>query len=222
MRKEIEDKRDQCGYARVRQYERMSDGFEYPTYMGLVDRNGKEIVPCKYQNIIGFYNDAPLACVELDRKWGYINRMGKEIVPCIYTYADDCFNCGLAKVKRNEKYGFINEYGKEIITCKYDDARIFRFDLCAVANKGEWGVINKTEGLIIPFSYDYIGIMGHDRMCVEKHGKYGLLDYKGKMIVPCEYDGLTDILSDGRIEYMKRGEHGFMDLNGNNKEILPF
>ena len=26
----------------------------------------------------------------------------------------------------------------------------------------------------------------------------------------------------GRIEYMKRGEHGFMDLNGNNKEILPF
>lgn len=225
MRLEIENRRDDLGYARVQMYETYEeDGkvFEYPTYMGLVDKNGKQIVSCKYHNIIGFYNNAPLACVELNRKYGYVDTMGNEIVSCQYSFAEDCFTCGLAMVARDDKYGFVDACGHEVITCKYEDAHVFIDNLSAVSKCGRWGVIDKNESIVVPMIYDYINIMGNERICVCKNDKYGMLNYFGKVIVCCEYDGLSSILSDGRVEYKKQGEHGFMDLNGNNKEILPF
>lgn len=225
MRREIEKYTDDLGYAHIQEYETFKDGdvvFEYPTYMGLVDKNGKQIVPCKYHNIIKFYNNAPLAPVELNNLWGYINQTGREVVPCHYSFADDKFYCGLAMVTKNDNYGFINSEGFEIIHCQYDDAHICWDNLCAVCYNGKWGVIDKNNNTIVSFEYDYANVMGNDRIIVCRYEKYGLLDYNGKVIVGCMYDGLSNILSDGRIEYKRNGEHGFMDLNGGHKEILPF
>lgn len=113
MRKEIENKRDQMGYARVFQYE-VYEGLELRTFCGLVNRNNEEIVPCKYHNIIGFWNDAPLAVVEISDKYGYINKQGKEVTPICYDFADDRFYCGLASVERDGKRGFVDSNGREV------------------------------------------------------------------------------------------------------------
>lgn len=223
MRKEIDTicGRDELGYARIFQYE-MYEGVEFKTGCGLVNTNNQEVVPCVYSNIIGFYNGSPLAPVERDNKWGYINKNLKEVTPLYYDFAYDRFHCGLAMVERNDKYGFIDKDGNEKIQCKYDDAHIFIDNLADVKKNNSWGIINTNEEIIVSFIYDYLSVMGKNRIFVRSNGKCGLMDYDGRSVVPCVYDGLGEILSNGKIEYKIGNEHGFMDLNGRNKEVLPF
>ena len=85
---------------------------------GCIDKTGKEVIPCKYDEIGGFLEG--LAYVHLDDKWGFIDKSGKEVIPCRY---DGAYNfCeGLAKVELDGKYGFIDKSGKEVIPCKYDN-----------------------------------------------------------------------------------------------------
>ena len=219
--KKIEERTDEKGFRRIWLYETIG-GYEYQTYCGLVDKSGKEIVPCKYHNILGFFNGMPLACVELSHKWGYIDSNGKEVVPCEYDFADDRFYCGLATVTKKHKSGAINSRGIEVIPCIYDDVFVFIDNLAGVSRNGKYGSIDTKGDIIIDFKYEYLGVMGQNRICICSYGKYGLIDYKGCLIAPCIYDGLTDFKSGNRIEFKKGAEHGFLDINGNVIQILPF
>lgn len=151
-----------------------------------------------------------------------------------YDVVDKESYCGRIRVQNGMKYGFIDTNGDEVIPCVYDFAYIF-IDGIAEVNIGgmlntssRWGAINIYGDTVIPLIYEYLGILhdsscnGYNRIVFKKNGKYGLLNHIGKVIVPCEYDGLSDVRSNGKIEYKKGSEHGFMDLNGENKEVLPF
>ena len=85
---------------------------------GCIDKTGKEVIPCKYDEIDAFSEG--LAKVELDGKYGYIDKSGKEVIPCRYDYTFD-FSEGLAEVRLDGKYGYFDKSGKEVIPCKYDD-----------------------------------------------------------------------------------------------------
>ena len=222
MRKEIEsDLRDDLGYARIFKYETF-EGVEYMTGCGLVDKENNEVVPCVYDNILGFYNGSPLSVIEKDDKYGYINQELVEVTPLFYDFANDRFYCELAQVKKNGKWGYIDKYGNEIIKCEYDDASIFWENFATVQKDNKWGVINRTGKIVVSFIYDYLSILGKERIFVRSNGKCGLLDYGGRSVVPCIYDGLTNILSNGKIEYKIGAEHGFMNLDGEIIDILPF
>lgn len=151
-----------------------------------------------------------------------------------YDVIDEESFCGRIRVQIGMKYGFIDENGYEVIPCIYNFANIF-IDGIAEVNVGgmlnpdsKWGAINVRGEIVIPLKYTYLGVLtdhtgkGYNRVVIKENSKYGLLDYSGKTIVPCEYDGVSDVRSNGKIEYKKGNEHGFMDINGNNKEILPF
>src|SRR5690606_23740353 len=87
---------------------------------GFIDKFGKEVVPCIYDNV----SDGPsklkegMAMVKLNDKWGFVDEFGEEVVHCLYEDVSD-FNEGLARVKINGRYGFVNKRGKEIIPCVY-------------------------------------------------------------------------------------------------------
>ena len=83
---------------------------------GYIDKTGKEVIPCKYNYLGGFYEG--LAYVDLDDKWGFIDKSGKEVIPCRYDDAGN-FSEGLARVLLDDKYGFIDKSGKEVIPCRY-------------------------------------------------------------------------------------------------------
>ena len=104
----------------------------------------------------------------------------------------------------------------------YYDSIIFFEQLASTKRNGKSGVINTNGNIVIDFRYDYCGVMGKNRICVKQYGKYGLIDYSGNTIAQCIYDGISDIHKGDRIEYKKGNEHGFMDLNGNRIQLLPF
>lgn len=217
--KRIEDKVDEKGFRRIWEYE-IVNGYEYDTYCGLVDKSGQEVIPCKYQNILGFFNGQPLSCVQLNGKWGYINEEGREVVPCIYDFAEDRFYCGLATVEKDGKWGAINSVGQVIVPCKYDKSIIYHDNLAGTRLNGKCGCVDTKGNIIISFKYDYASVMGQNRICVKLNGKYGLIDYRGNQITSCIYDGISDIMSGNRIEYLQGSVRGFMDLEGNTIQVF--
>lgn len=220
-RKEIESRPDEKQFRRVFQYEEF-EGVEFVTGVGLVNDKNEEIVPCKYSNILGFFNGSPLAVVEINHKYGYIDTQGREVVPVQYNFADDRFYCGIAGVTKNGKHGGINSFGREVIPCVYEDFICFIDDLASTKKNNRYGIIDTVGNIIIGFEYDYLSVMGRNRICAQRNGNYGLIDYKGQQVAPFVYDGISDINSNGTIEYKKGNEHGRMDVNGNIIEIFPF
>jgi hypothetical protein len=116
---------------------------------GLIDKNGEEFIPCKYDKIIGttiMYTNVALSVffvdgfvtAMLDNKYGFIDINGKEITPFKYSDARP-FTNGMAAVEYNGKCGFINTNGEEVIPCKYEDSLYNTFEdgICPVTLDGK-------------------------------------------------------------------------------------
>ena len=65
---------------------READGWDFQ--WGVINKKGKEVVKCKYDNITNF-SEKGVAIVSLTNIWGIkeyglINTKGKEVIKCIY------------------------------------------------------------------------------------------------------------------------------------------
>ncbi len=64
---------------------------------GFVDEAGKEVVPCRYDEVRDF--NEGLAAVRLGGQWGFVDEAGQEVVPCRYDEVrdfDEGPGCGAA------------------------------------------------------------------------------------------------------------------------------
>lgn len=118
---------------------------------GLIDHEGKEIVPCIYDNV---------RYINAKRFAGYKHTNTKEIA--VYTntgkniitdgryYDVYPFKYGMAVVvSSNRKYGYITTSGREAIPCRYDYASNFRDDgEAAVSLNNRSGYIDKRGKIV--------------------------------------------------------------------------
>ena len=196
------------------------DGFNFykiNAHEGLIDREGKEITPLKYDQIYGFIDG--FAQVKLNNKYGFINTDGEEIIPAVHDYVWD-FHDGLAKVQLNRKYGFYDRKGKIIIPVKYDNSEfLFKEGITEVEVEGKYALMNINGKEIIPFKYDNKHFIFFDDFCkVTLNNKSGYIDITGKEIVSPIYDNAIDF-SGGMARVGLNGKHGF--INNMGKPIIP-
>lgn len=197
---------------------------------GIIDLEGKEIIPCKYDDLTIFDWNEKLLQVKLDNKYGLINLEGKEIIPCKYDDLKGSYDAveGIALVqietKLNNKHGIINLEGKEIIPCKYDyiNTNDWYEEWLDVKMNNKYGIINSEGKVIIPCKYD--DLKGFDwsnnLFLVKLDNKYGLINSERKEFISCKYDDL--ILFDAREKLVKvklDNKYGIVDFEG--KEIIP-
>ncbi|TZF84076.1 WG repeat-containing protein [Pedobacter sp. BS3] len=77
-----------------------------------MDNSGKEIVPPKYDEILGFGAEH-IVPVRNGQKWGFIDKTGKVVIPMRYDELG-YFLDGKARAKLNGKELYIDKTGKEI------------------------------------------------------------------------------------------------------------
>ena len=169
---------------------------------GLVDHNGKVLIPVEYEDI---ESDMPLY-EDTENKVSYL---------------------GSRKLwaKKDGKYGYLDEYGAVAIPFIYDGAKVFYQGkwlsptLCLVKKSGKWGYINTEGTVIIPFAYDELDDFGTDDYCAaKKNGKWGYIDKNNKVIIPFIYDEVED--SDLKyIRVVKDGKEGIIDFK--RKTVIP-
>lgn len=130
--------------------------FNKDNLVGFIDKTGKEVIACQYQNYYDkdgtpFVGNGLLTVAQND-KWGLIDKTGKIVVPAQYDEAlmqSDETNAELFSVSKDNHYGFIDKNGKEVIALQYDFAYSFSDGLAAVKKDGKWQYIDKTGKVII-------------------------------------------------------------------------
>lgn len=193
---------------------------------GFVDKNGKEIIPCKYQGIshrwIGnvSYFSEELVVVRLDGKVGVIDKTGKEITPFKYDKAW-AFSDGFAVVELNDKFGVIDKNGNEVVPLKYHNIALDLSDgLRGVENMNwKWGFIDKTGKEVIPCKYDGWRDFSDGLAVVGLNGKYGFIDKIGREVIPLKYDYAGSFYG-GYATIELNGKWGLIDKTG-QEIILP-
>lgn len=127
---------------------------------GIIDGQGRVIVPLEYDEISAFYQDGMVRVQKNGGKWS------------------------------NRKYGYINLDGELVIPLQYRWAKDFSEGLAAVENdKGLVGYIDKQGNLAIPFRYIDGQPFKNGRAVVRANiygGPYGAIDTKGNWILKPE------------------------------------
>ena len=159
---------------------------------GLIDLNGKEVVPFKY-DILELNGDYLVA--QENNRFGILNLQGKEVVPLEYDHI----------LKFYQEYGSVG-----ILPYKYEGA--FYLDKggdVKVVNLDRSGDSHYGEHQDTPTDYQR----------AEQNGKYGFLNYVGQEI-PCKYQDARKYFSEDYAAVVLDNKVGFIDMQGNVK--IPF
>lgn len=186
---------------------------------GFQDRNGNEVIACKWKSAFDFHDG--LARVEKEyRQWGFINEKGEEVIPCKWKSVSD-FCDGLARVEDYCGTGYIDKTGKVIIPCKFKNSLDFHDGMARSYsfNDGKWGYIDKTGKLVIPYMWneaqDFSDGLAFVRKGYDQYyiNKYGHIEFTIKcMEAERFYDGYA------RIKGFDNYKWGLIDKKG--KEVV--
>ena len=173
--------------------------------MGWIDRDGNEVIPCKYLGYTLFDKEFGLVCVmpydSKSGKYGYIDKNGEVQIPFQFLQAGFAsFHNGYSRATVGNRTVLINEKGEVVFRPKYGSLQNVNYGLMAVAtksNRAGWGFINFDNEMVIPAIYDNVNEFNELGYCVaEKKGLSGLIDTTGKMIIDFKYDMIFADLSD--------------------------
>jgi len=187
-------------------------------FYGFVDKEGKMIVPHKYDFADAFSNDR--ARVKKGGKWGFINKEGREVIALQY---DDAwsFEEGLAPVEKGGKWGYINSEGQEIIPLQYDDARSFSEGLATIEYGGEWGYINSEGEEIIPLQYNWAEPFSESLAEVVKGRECGYINKEGEEVIPLQFDYVSPF-TEGLAAVSKNSRYGYINKEGEEVILLKY
>lgn len=152
---------------------------------GVIDMNGKEVVPCEYDDIRLF----PYA-IEVFRNGyrGALHLDGSVAIPCIYNNIDvSTYPENFVVAMKDSMDGVIDSSGREIVPFIYYKAERISESLVAVC-KGLCGATDLSGRLVIPSDYESIETFIGDKAPAEKNGKWGIINKRNEIVVPFIYD----------------------------------
>ena len=153
---------------------------------GIIDTNGRELLPCEYAATSSFSEG--LAAVCKDTLYGYVDTSGNLVIPYAYDEAGS-FNGGLAGVRKDGADLFIDKRGNVVFSTEYDTELNFGEGLACVSDSSlKYGFIDATGKVAIPFAFFSASNFKEGLARVADSGnKYGYIDKSGAIVIPCEY-----------------------------------
>lgn len=187
---------------------------------GHIDINGKEIIPCMYND--GCYFSEGVVAEYLNGKCGMVDCFNHTVIPFEYEEICICKN-NLINAKKNGKYGLINKFNEVIVDFKFDEIDCWQTRECIVypARIGDkWGLIDRYENTVEKFIYDDAQLISDNE---DNAGEFIIL-LKGelKAIYSTKKKGfITDFiynfvgfLSENRFIVCANDKAGFVDIYG--------
>ena len=127
-------------------------------YYGFIDLRGREVVPCRYDEI-GLFRQGRTMAREDDR-YGIIDTNGIIILPLQYENKTPkgekyMYYDSLALVEKEGKLGFVDLDGRVAIPIQFEEAYNFSQGYASVRLKGLWGYIDSRGFPHIPFMFQF-------------------------------------------------------------------
>jgi serine/threonine protein kinase len=184
---------------------------KFDSFYGVIDINGKIVVPYQYLSIIVITDN--IFCVLMDGFYLFIDREGvfllnKKFKHCIKS------NIGIW-VNFNDTWALINFSLEVVYEIKAEKLVIYNNGLCNIYLSGKWGLIDERKGeMLLPCIYDkQIEIMFNKYYKVCLRNMFGLFDINFKQIFPCIY---KEIYWKSNVLFKVQTENGydFINING--------
>jgi hypothetical protein len=203
---------------RVQGLEYLLFGPEPDIRFGVIDQQGKVLIPPKYAALSDFGPEGAVAV--LDTVYGFVSPTGEEQwfpkLKKLYRLEE-----GLAPAMKDGKWGFVNQKGKTMIKFKYDMVMPFHEGYAPVKTGKTWKLIDKKgdylqggkqEVDMRPVYNSKFVFLQPD--IAAKKPKKGLMDLTGKTIIPAIYDDIAGYFSDGLCWVKKGDKEGFVNQKG--------
>ena len=204
---------------------------------GVIDKDGKEILPTVYDYIQLFDTKNNYWSVQSNGKLGLVDNNGKELSPMVdgdyfehFENNEDLLivtkKIDLGNGASTFKHGLVDEKGKELLPTIYyliDDK--FKHGLTKImidGGLGKTGFIDTKGKILIPCEYDYNNEVTKNGLVALVKNKmfHSIVDSTGKTIVPFgKYDWANDSRTINRLIVSKNRKCGIVDFAG--KEITP-
>lgn len=178
---------------------------------GVVDTNGKELIPPTYE-ALKYFSDGNFQATK-NKKSGLINYRNYISLPLKYT--DFKFiSQDLAEIWDGNKVGYISKYGTIIIPPVYDSIQQFGSTVYLVSKNGKVGLIDSLQKKeLLPIDYDSITLSSDPKYYdIKKNNQFGKMDMAYQVVIKPEYDSIES--SDLGFLLRKNGKIGFYTTNG--------
>lgn len=193
---------------------------------GLIDFDGKELIPCEYDKIVALNAVKGEFLVKKAGNIGLVNDKGQTIIPVLYKSIrtlKEGYTSEYIIVNENDKYGIISTSGNILIEPTYEEVKYLNSDLMfAVKEEGIWKLFNTSDSsIVIEGGYDnIIEVKNETDVTVVKDGKYGVINLETKEnIIASEYEDLKYAFETYYIA-KKDGKFGIIDTQ--NNIVIPF
>lgn len=125
--------------------------------VGVIDPNGKEVIPIEYSSIQWF-----------------------PAYPDVYSVIKQ-------EAPGQFKSGYIRSNGEILFDIKYDSAAEFEEGFGRLEKNGKWAVVDLNGKFVTGFIYDRLDAFHEGIAGVSKDGKYGFIDTRGNVAIPIQY-----------------------------------
>lgn len=198
-------------------------------YEGVVDRNGKVIVPAVYDQVSVFYDDK-ITRVKIGDQYGFVDRKGNLVISPQFD-SFEYFSEGIAFVQEkgdgytsffssNGKWGAINEEGNQVLPFVYEEGGAYKNGKAIVKKDGAYMIIDKKGNVVeTPGNFKIIRNFANGFAHVSKNNKVGLLNEKWQVVVPAIYDTIEMMNINGTASVALNGKWGLVDTTG--KLVAP-
>ncbi len=190
---------------------------------GVINLDGKELIPCNYEEITVIPEIANTIKVKKDNKYGIFDSEGKEILPAQYVEVTNLgkdSKDGFIIQDENKKYGIVNYSNQVVLEAKYDEiAKIYGNDTYVVKQSGKQILVDKDGTQLLSSGFDEIKAIMKNKengVIYTQNGKYGVMKLTGEVVISPTYEDLKEAKT-GLLIAQKTGNYGIIDVQNQTK-----
>lgn len=163
---------------------------------GMINIEGKEILPCEYDDLYSLKNTDNSILIEKDGKIGLVDSTGKVIIEPQYKEIRGLgtdYKLGYITITEDDKYGVVDCNNQKVLENKYQDIKsLTENGIYAVKENNNWELVQKngeiklSEGL--QNVQDILGIKNGNIIIKNTSNKVGVISSEGETILNNVYD----------------------------------
>lgn len=196
--------------------------------IGVIDTQGKTVIPCKYDDFFEYYDDGYAVAMEEDGddyRYIAVDSTGKEIISSDNQIS--MYGKLFGEYVNDEYYILYDRKGTKLSDEKYSGVAVMAEGLVVYGMDEKEGLLDCDGNLLLPCEYNRVEDIFHDTESGKQiwearfaqDGYCKLINEKGEEIPTGDYSEIGRFSETGLAPVLNDGKVGFIDLTG--KEVIP-